>query len=489
MGGATSSLMTTPIPASAARAASQHLSWLGVVLGLTLTSGSPAQQFRALAAVPGQTPRDANLVDVDRDGNLDLLCTGLDAATLARGDGRGGFAAPSAISPSFVDRNVVADFDGDADVDVLCISRAGDVLLRNRGDGTFVVDTRTPFPTGDRTDAVAVDIDGDGDEDLVRTDFLGGTITAWLNDGTGFFTAAPDRLRVPSAGWWSIVAGDVDGDGDHDLLAAGGLPFPPMVAVFVNDGRGRFTTVALPDLPASEPRVFLADLDGDGDRDIVLSDDIVTALYFNDGRGAFTRDPQTTAGQLLVFDLDDDGDADLVAGEWAQINDGRGRFGAVDASRGLGLAGLIAAAAAVGDIDADGDLDVVARAASGSALHVRANRHRGSRVTVEPRLGARVEFALEAQPGYAQTFQVLLPLLGLGVAAIEVPPIGRVGIDPATLTQIGLLYLAGPGGEARVGVAVPDDPALLGQLVAVQGLVLEPLNGARLTNTSVARVQ
>lgn len=88
-----------------------------------------------------------------------------------------------------------------------------------------------------------------------------------------------------------VAVGDADGDGDPDLALA--IEFGPNLLV-INDGSGRFADETASRLPAaihdSEDAAF-ADLDGDGDRDLVFvsEDDQINELYLNDGAGEAQR--------------------------------------------------------------------------------------------------------------------------------------------------------------------------------------------------------
>jgi hypothetical protein len=163
-------------------------------------------------------------------------------------------------------------------------------------------------------------------------------------------------------------AADLDGDGDRDLVVA--MEWAPHLMLF-NDGRGRFV-----DDPTRAPRTthdheeaVLADLDGDGATDIVLvsEDDRAKELYLNDGQGRFAeasdrlRADAVTNGAIAV-DLDGDGDRDLVfanAGpDQIWINDGEARF-ADESARRLPPTPDVSQDVAAGDLDGDGDLDLV----------------------------------------------------------------------------------------------------------------------------------
>lgn len=162
-------------------------------------------------------------------------------------------------------------------------------------------------------------------------------------------------------------AGDVDGDGDTDLVVA--MEWAP-VQVLLNDGRGRFTAdpSRIPQTTHDHEEAALADLDGDGDLDlaIVSEDDRTAELWLNDGRGrfavaAFEAASGAVGNGIIAVDVDADGDLDLVAanadGDRLLLNDGRGRFALASASQWPALADETRKVG-LGDIDSDGDLDL-----------------------------------------------------------------------------------------------------------------------------------
>jgi hypothetical protein len=152
-----------------------------------------------------------------------------------------------------------------------------------------------------------------------------------LNDGLGALSVAPPG-RVPSLSWNGKLpaAGDVDGDGDADVFEpdAGGTDH-----LLLNDGAGRlsdFSIELLPSDPSHSEHAVLADLDLDGDLDVVLAKfgDAPDALYLNDGSGRMfdyssrlgAAGGVTTA--VLVEDLDADGAPDV----FLSANGGAGRL-------------------------------------------------------------------------------------------------------------------------------------------------------------------
>src|SRR5262245_39203916 len=97
------------------------------------------------------------------------------------------------------------------------------------------------------------------------------------------------NLEETSENSANVSAGDLDGDGDLDLVLAKGRHTPLLDRVLLNDGRGRF---AAADLGPTADRTYsavLADIDGDGDLDILVSNDAPDKklVYANDGKGRF----------------------------------------------------------------------------------------------------------------------------------------------------------------------------------------------------------
>lgn len=234
----------------------------------------------------------------------------------------------------------VGDVDGDGREDVYVGMPNGlpNLLLRRRADGTFedIAAAAGVAFLDDTKGVLLLDLDGDGDDDLVLA--IGPFLLLCDGDGAGRFRPA-HRLQAPTGGaFYHVTAVDFDRDGDLDLYGcryveeayAESVPLPyhaaengPRNLLFRNDGEGGFTDVtAALGLDANNTRFSTAaawaDYDDDGDVDLYVSNDFgFNNLYRNDGArfvdvavDAGVEDQG--AGMGVAFaDVDADGDLDL----------------------------------------------------------------------------------------------------------------------------------------------------------------------------------
>ncbi len=194
-------------------------------------------------------------------------------------------------------------------------------------------------------------------------------------------------LTTLANGARAVHAADLDGDGDPDVLSAS--PHDDKIAWHENQGAGRFSTQRIISTDADGAVwVHAADLDGDGDADVLSASDFDSkiAWYENLGGGNFSSQHPITleaAGALAVHaaDVDGDGDADVLSAShrddkiaWYE-NLGDGRFsGQRDIATGVNGAASVHAA----DMDGDGDLDVLAASFEGNEVAWYENGGAGS---------------------------------------------------------------------------------------------------------------
>ena len=231
----------------------------------------------------------ALFVDLDHDGDLDLLLVGNGQRTVYRNNLDGTFTDATAglgLAGAGDARDAAfGDFDGDGRVDVaIANAHGGDVLLHNGGAERFSdVTAASGLAGGTGSGAVAVgDYDNDGDLDLVVASATGGAPTLWRNDGNGVFTrdarssAAMRNVRTSDGVVATFV--DYDNDGWLDLVVANAPTTRGKGSIFLfrNDGTGTFLdrSTLLPEAvrSAGASAIAIDDVDDDGDEDLVLID-------------------------------------------------------------------------------------------------------------------------------------------------------------------------------------------------------------------------
>jgi len=272
-----------------------------------------------LIAQPGwNATHSVDLVDIDGDRDLDILFGNDDFISnrVYVNDGSGMFkdTTATALPPNseWTQNQVVADFDGDGDVDWFTVDSPGCHLYRNDGTGLFTDVSaqflhNLPNHLGERYQiADGADIDGDGDIDImVPNGYLRPYLI--LNQGGGHLAPAPTQLpALPGTFEFSWFV-DIDNDGDQDIL------LDRSRLVLQNQGNSTFVDVTATAFSASHTSSFAVfDVDGDSDVDMVTSQ----ILWLNDGRGRFSQGgagSPIAALQLALHATDFDGDGDLDA--------------------------------------------------------------------------------------------------------------------------------------------------------------------------------
>lgn len=312
---------------------------------------------------------DLGLADIDGDGDPDIggpiqFATQSQigpAFTMVENLGGAVFGAHSSVAvPTFGRGAGFADFDGDGRLDAC----ANDTIVF--GNGTLLSPLAPDLPAGiSVAQHRAVDLDGDGDVDLV------GSGSALLNDGTAAFAATDSLLPAAPAGFVfreALTRGDFDGDGRLDFLAELWTPFviPHVPPEFVemrlirDDHSGHYV-----DAGAAAPAgvriggnaALVGDFDGDGDQDVLDA----TGLASNDGSGFFQPPAALLAGVPSDSgDVDADGDLDVLATNGNSLLLHRKLPGLSWSSEVVLQKNQLLPGARLLDVDEDGDLDAVA---------------------------------------------------------------------------------------------------------------------------------
>jgi photosystem II stability/assembly factor-like uncharacterized protein len=165
----------------------------------------------------------------------------------------------------------------------------------------------------------------------------------------------------------NVSLGDLDGDGDLDMVLAKGRHWPLVDRVVINDGRGHFTVSDLGPIADRSYSALLSDVNGDGSLDLVISNDRPDAklVYLNDGKAHFRKEstwgaPEWTTRNATVADLNGDGRPDVIAANRGGtsnvcLNDGNGRF---DARPCAVINAQSATSIVTGDFNRDGAIDL-----------------------------------------------------------------------------------------------------------------------------------
>lgn len=323
----------------------------------------------------------ATATDVDGVNGLDLVVAIRGKNKLLINDGTGVFTDRSTQLPS-MDETTLAVAAGDVDgingPDLFLANSTQNRLLINDGSGSFADETagRLPPDVSYSMDVLLRDVDNDNDLDVfVAT--RNGQNRLLINDGRGNFddqslTRLPQGIHASHA----IVLDDFDGDGTPDAFV---VNHGQQNRFLRNNGFGVFTddtAFALPPIKAGSNDAVSLDVDGDGDRDLAIADDVAgVRLLNNDGTGSFRVAARGSmpmlaehATRVVAGDVDFDGSTDLVVGNAGQdrvlLNDSNGVFadatGAqlpTDGTRTFGVTLL--------DGDGDGDLDFFAATPQG----------------------------------------------------------------------------------------------------------------------------
>ncbi len=321
----------------------------------------------------GHSVYDVALGDFDSDADLDVAIAGSSTVTILLNAGNGIFATPATYPGGANSRSLaVADFDADSDLDIVVANyNAGGTVsvLKNHGNGSFAAPKR--FRTnGSAPRTVAVgNFNNDGIPDFAVTNKGNDTLGVLLSHPTGIWT--PKAYAAGSVPW-GISTGDFDADGDDDLVVTNNKNSGEF-RVFQNVGDGTFQTSAAHSTSFHPRAVAVGDFDADGNLDLTYTagaNALTGTLHVVRGNGdgtlrATLSSPAGTAPRSVAAgDLDEDGDLDIVAGNFSYQNPGTVSVllghgnGMFDSPTSFPSGGLQVYDVEIEDFDRDGHLDV-----------------------------------------------------------------------------------------------------------------------------------
>jgi FG-GAP-like repeat len=365
--------------------------------------------------------------------------------TTLLGDGRGGFAAPSSAPTSCpcqpqYEAQTAGDFNGDGHIDVAAASYANSTvaIMLGGGTGSFTEASFSPVAVGACPYAIeSGDINGDGHLDLaVGSVCPPVSVAVLLGDGTGRFSPAPGSPRQSAT---LLGVGDIDGDRRADVVVVD----PPDVVRVLSDATGTLVAKTIgpyADGPGvARAQAIVGDVNGDRRADVVLFDTksacgeadgcgpVMTLV--NRGRGGFRPvvSPLATTDDLeqtSLADLNGDGRPDLVVtgdgGIGIMLGEGDGAFDATGSQSDFSPWPGEVDSAAVSDVNGDGRQDIVAVGRAGDAGEIR---------TLVNHPGPAPRF--DASAGCGPTARITVVVKGIVLASIRFTVDGHLrAFDP-----------------------------------------------------------
>ena len=366
--------------------------WGGSVLYLNNGTSDPFSGAEIKSTGGRQYVTDIAIGDVNEDGYLDVVTANSSggANILCLNNGTSdpfNEVTGVEISPDTGSTNAITlnDMNGDGNLDVIAGNYNASLrLYLGNGNGTFA--TGVDIDASSNTAALITgDVDNDGDMDLIR--YLSTWVLGlYLNNGSSdpFNSVSMIEIETNVANLRMISLGDIDNDGDLDLLAGlnGDLNW-----LYLNTGSSvpfdSATKLSISTDTDKTEAVALGDVDGDGDLDLVtaingLVDEMPVGppnkLYINNAsKNPFQDTSANLVGadneytlNLALGDVDNDGDIDVLATNYSGydslqtskmcLNNGDGTFAN---GYNVGPAESYTSAIQLGDVDNDGDLDAV----------------------------------------------------------------------------------------------------------------------------------
>lgn len=276
-----------------------------------------------------------------------------------------------------------ADLDADGDLDIVIANEyQPNKILLNNGSGVFTDGTpgRLPQKNLDSEDIGIVDMDRDNDLDIVFATEDHAIHELYFNNGNAVFRDKSNVLPGSIAN--SVLAVDINNDSLPDLIFgnAGPNDTPARNFILINNGDSTFTnetSTRMPNVLDITQDIKLADIDGDGDKDMIVGNEDGNKIHINNGSGVFTDETSSRlpltgfeeTRKVTLADIDGDNDLDIFFANVAfrpamqrqdrlLKNNGSGVFTNVT-SANLPVDQEHTTDGIFVDVDYDGDLDLI----------------------------------------------------------------------------------------------------------------------------------
>lgn len=275
----------------------------------------------------GAGPIGLLLADFNGDAKLDAMTgnNGGSNFSLLLGNGDGTFQAARTVNNGNTAHGVAAgDFNGDNKLDVLIANNGTNTVSISLGDGAGTMAAPTQVPVGATPTYVATgDFNADGKLDFVSSDTGSASASVRLGNGNGTFVVGPTLPTGTTP--VGIVVTDINGDKFADIIVSN-QGTSNNLSVFLGSGQGTFAA-PINSATGTTPRNFVvADLNRDGLLDVAVANQgaNTVSVLLGDGAGRFAAPTGSTAPatggqpyQVVAADLNGDGNRDLVTTDFA----------------------------------------------------------------------------------------------------------------------------------------------------------------------------
>lgn len=445
------------------------------------------------------------ITDLNHDGWIDFIAVNEvshDLRVLLNTADGTGHLGPVLTPPAQIgveaSPSTVADFNNDGFMDVATGNSTSNTVSIALGSGDGHFSSVQDIPVGARPHGVvALDVDGDGDLDLVVASENDYSLWLMINDGQGVFGSATEFASSTNDGRYALGAGDMNGDGIIDLVVGttGVSGAPGRILVLAGNGDGTFTQTEDISSGGYGWKLALGDVNNDGYLDVAQANgyDNNGSILFGNGDGTLQSAQMYSfngsgAGSSLG-DLDGDGYLDWVvssytAGEWYVMhNNGDGTFTRVQTIP----APLNASCASLYDFDNNGTLDMALADESADVIVLMRNDGGTTQVQADVAIAMSGDPA-EYTPGDALTYTITLTNSGPDAAAST----SVTDAFPAAFTNASWTCAASGGASCTASGSGSIDQLVNlpvgGEIVyTVTGTVAQGTSGV-LTNTASATV-